>query len=582
MDGHPYCHRIGIHNMARKPVGLIYGVDDTPPFGVSVLLGLQHVFVMTAGWIMVVVIVTTIGGTEDQVANVLRMSMIASGIATILQSLANSPLGSGYFCPISAGPAYISASTIAGRTGGLSAIFGLSMISGLFEGLLSRVLPKLRPLFPPEVTGLVVTMVGVELITLGTPRFLGFQNGDGPHGTATAVAALTLATMIAPTVWGKGKIKLYPLLIGLVTGCVCAHLLGVFPTARVEQALAAPMFSLPRKAVPGWSFNVDLLPAFLIASLASTLKSVGDLTLCQKINDAEWTRTDMKSVSGGMLAGAIGTGLSGLLGGIGQSTFSSNVGLSLATGATSRAIAIPCGVLMIVLAFLPKLAAFFSVMPDPVMGAILVYVACYMIVAGVQVITSRMLDSRRVFVVGIPLIFGLSVDMVPGLFRGVPHHLQPLVSSSLAVSTLLVVALNLLFRIGVTKRQVLTFTHGVDDPDKVYEFMQTRGGAWGARRDVIMRATAALDEFLESTTAPGLVTGPLHAEVTFDEFNLDIDVRYDGTPFALTSARPTVEALAADATAVVGLSSFLILHYADRVTSEAVDGRCHVHMHFEH
>ena len=59
-------------------------------------------------------------------------------------------------------------------------------------------------------------------------------------------------------------------------------------------------------------------------------------------------------------------------------------------------------------------------MPDPVMGAILVYVACYMILAGIQVITSRMLDARRIFVVGIALIFGLSVDMVPGLYGNVP------------------------------------------------------------------------------------------------------------------------------------------------------------------
>src|SRR6185295_6978078 len=101
--------------MPKKPAGLIYGVDDKPPPGVAWLLGLQHVFVMTAGWIMVVVIVTTVGGTEDEVANVLRMSMIASGIATILQSLANSRIGSGYFCPISAGPAYISSSILAGR-----------------------------------------------------------------------------------------------------------------------------------------------------------------------------------------------------------------------------------------------------------------------------------------------------------------------------------------------------------------------------------------------------------------------------------------------------------------------------------
>src|SRR6185436_16627096 len=124
--------------MAKKPHGLIYGVDDKPPLTVSALLGLQHVIVMTAGWIMVVVIVTTIGGTPDVVANVLRMSMIASGIATMLQSLPNSPVGSGYFCPISAGPAYISASILAGRAGGLSLVSAMTVTSGLFEALLAR------------------------------------------------------------------------------------------------------------------------------------------------------------------------------------------------------------------------------------------------------------------------------------------------------------------------------------------------------------------------------------------------------------------------------------------------------------
>ena len=216
--------------MPKKPAGLIYGVDDKPPAAVAWLLGLQHVFVMTAGWIMVVVIVTAIGGTEEQVENVLRMSMIASGIATMLQALVKGPVGSGYFCPISSGPAYVSASMIAGRMGGLPSVFTLTFLSGVFEGLLSRVLPRLRPLFPPEVTGLVVTMVGIELITLGSPRFLGFHGGAGPTGTATAIAALTLAAMVAPSVWGKGKLKLFPLLIGLGVGCLCAFLFGAFPT----------------------------------------------------------------------------------------------------------------------------------------------------------------------------------------------------------------------------------------------------------------------------------------------------------------------------------------------------------------
>jgi xanthine permease XanP len=568
--------------MAKKPAGLIYGVDDKPPLTAAALLGLQHVSVMSVGWIFVVVVITGIGGTQEEVTNVLRMSMIASGIATILQSLPNSPVGSGYFCPISSGPAYISASILAGKVGGLRAVFTMTLLSGLFEGLLARVVTRLRPLFPPEVTGLVVTMVGVQLVALGCRRFLGFQDGAGLQGTVTTVAIVTLAAMIGPTVWGKGRLKLYPVLIGLAVGYLLAYFLGVFQTERLQGMLAAPMISMPQKIHTDWSFDLALLPAFLIASLASTLKSVGDLTLCQKINDADWKRTDMQSVSGGIFAVAIGTGLSGLLGGIGQSTFSSNVGLSLATGATSRLIAIPSGILMILLAFLPKLAAFFAVMPDPVMGAILIYAACYMILAGIQVITSRMLDARRIFVVGIALIFGLSVDMVPGLYRDVPAQIQPLFSSSLAVSTIFVVVLNLLFRIGITKRQLLELTPGVDGSQKIFEFMETKGGLWGARRDVIVRATAALNEFAESAAALGLVNGKARVEVSFDEFNLDMDIRYDGQLMEFPSRRPTEDALLADEKATVGLSGFLIRQYTDRVRSEVVNGRCRIQLHFDH
>jgi Permease family len=83
-------------------------------------------------------------------------------------------------------------------------------------------------------------------------------------------------------------------------------------------------------------------------------EGIGDLTLCQKINDANWKRTDMKSVSGGILAGAISTTIAGLGGGMGQSTFSSNVGLTVATGATSRVIALPTGLFVIALAFFPE------------------------------------------------------------------------------------------------------------------------------------------------------------------------------------------------------------------------------------
>jgi xanthine permease XanP len=99
---------------------------------------------------------------------------------------------------------------------------------------------------------------------------------------------------------------------------------------------------------------------------------------------------------------------------------------------------------------------------------------------------------------------------------------------------------------------------------------------------VIMRATAALNEFVESAAGLGLVNGKAQAEVRFDEFNLDIDIRYDGQLMEFPSSRPTEDALLFDDKGVASLSGYLIRQYADRVSSEVVNGRCRVQLHFDH
>jgi xanthine permease XanP len=569
--------------MAKKPANLIYSVDEKPPLSTLLLLGLQHVSVLSVGWIFVVVIVTGIGGTSEQAKNVIQISMIVSGIATILQARTKGPVGSGYLCPMSCGPAYIAASISAGKVGGLPLVFGSVIVSGVFEALLSRVMQRLRALFPSEVTGLVVSMVGIELIVLAAPRFLGFTGpGSSRHLLPIAVALLTLAVMIGPTVWSEGMLRLYPVLLGLVVGYLSAYAVGLLTWPQLNVVLAAPLINLPTRAQSGWAFSLAMLPAFLIASLASTLKTVGDLTLCQKINDAEWKRTDMKSVSGGVLAGSICTIGAGLLGGAGQSTFSGNVGLAIATKATSRHVALPCGIILILLAFCPKLSAVFTVMPQPVMGAILVYVACFMILAGVQVMTSRMLDARKTFVVGISLIFGLSVRMVPGLYADVPDALSSLFSSSLSLATVLVIVLNLLFRIGIRTRVALQLDPRADSAEKIFTFMQVQGATWGARKEVIDRATYAMNEFMEAAGTLDLARGKIAAEVSFDEFNLDVNLRYDGVLMEFPQERPTQVDLLSDETGVAKLAGFLIRNYVDRIKSDCVDGRCRIQFHFDH
>jgi NCS2 family nucleobase:cation symporter-2 len=90
--------------------------------------------------------------------------------------------------------------------------------------------------------------------------------------------------------------------------------------------------------------------------MASCLKTVGDLTVAQKINDAEWVRPDMKNIGGGTLANGIGTALAGLFGTVGMNASSANIGVSGATGVTSRRIGFAIGGLFVVLAFMPKLS----------------------------------------------------------------------------------------------------------------------------------------------------------------------------------------------------------------------------------
>ena len=566
-----------------KPANLLYDVDETPPLFAMFVLAVQHVFVISVGWIFVVVFVTSIAGTPQQSQSIIRMAMIASGVATILQARTKGPVGSGYLCPFSCGPSYLAASILAGKTGGLPLVFGLTTCSGIFEGLFSRVMQRLRALFPPEVTGLVVAVVGIELIRMGCPRFLGYTGpGTEPDTRHIVVALVTLAAMVVPTIWGKGKLRLYPVLLGLCAGYISSIGLGVLTGSEFGGLLAGPMFSLPHRVPGGMTFSLVLLGPFLIASVSSMLKTGGDVTLCEQIKDANWKRTDMKSVSGGILAGSIGTTLATLLGGVGQSTFSSNVGLSMATGATSRVIALPTGLILIALAFFPKLAAIFSGMPPPVMGAVLIYVACFMIVGGLQVLMSRMLDARKIFVVGISLIFGLSVEIVPQLYRTVPGAIRPLFDSALSLTTVLVVLLNLVFRIGVAKRRNIELVPGPDNRQTISRIMEEQGAAWGMRKEVELRAVDALTEFMNSAQMRLQLTSPAVAvQVEFDEFKLEVNIDYDGRPVNLPEELPPLEALA-DEGGIALLSGYMIRQFADRVKVTCQGGHCRVHLYFEH
>jgi xanthine permease XanP len=569
--------------VAKKPANLIYGLDESPSLATTLLLGLQHILALSSAFVYPVILVQETGMLAAQAERMIHTSMIVMGIATILQTLRYGRIGSGYLCPEQVGPAYLPVSILAVKTGGLPLLAGMTLVSGLFGVVLSRLMGRLRPFFPAEVTGTIVTMVGLALIPVAIPRFLGIAKSHVViDPLSVSIASVTFFVMVGVTVWGSSTLRLYAVLIGVVVGSVCAYASGLVTDEHLRRLEQASLLDLPSFPGEGWSFTGALLVPFLMTALASSLKAVGDLTTCQKVNDAEWKRPDMKSISGGILADACGVMLSGGVGNMGQSTSTANVGLSIATGATSRRIGFACGGILIVLAFIPKLAVLFAIMPNPVIGALLFFAASFMIVAGVQILTSRMMDARKTFVVGVSIILGLSVHMLPGVYHSVPTMLLPAFTSSLSVATLSAMLLNLLFRIGISQRAKLQIDPRADSSEQIFLFMEKQGSAWGARREVIDRAKAAMNEFVEAVSLLEPTISRIDAEVSFDEFSLDIDMRYDGELMEFPSTRPADADLLGDERAVAKLAGFLIRNYVDRVKSDRINGRCRVQFHLEH
>lgn len=441
--------------MATKPAGLIYGLDDKVPPLTLALLAVQHIFLMSSTLVLPVVMVTEIGGSFGEVQAVVALTMIACGVGTILQALRLPGIGSGYLCPNLCGPNFFASAMSAAWLGGLPLMRGMTIFAGLVEIVFARFFHRLSFLFPTEVTGLVVFMVGVALIPVGTSQFLHINfEGEPIDTTSTAVAAITFMIMAGMNVWGGKTARLNALLVGMAVGYVLSALLGLLPMSRFEEVARAPWFGLP--VFDGMfkiSFEWSLVPVFLIVSICGALKSYGNLVLCEKVNDDSWTEPDKRNIGRGLVADGACVAISGLIGGLASDTSSSNVSLSAASGATARIIAFAAGGLFAVLGFSPKLSALLSIMPAPVSGAIVVFVVCFMVLSGMQIMLSGKPDVRKTFALGTALCFGLSLDMLPQLYVSLPPYLRPLFESSLTLSTVVAVALFQLMRIGAARQQ---------------------------------------------------------------------------------------------------------------------------------
>jgi NCS2 family nucleobase:cation symporter-2 len=274
--------------------------------------------------------------------------------------------------------------------------------------------------------------------------------------------------------------------------------------------------------------------------------------------------------------------LAGLAGSVGINTSTMSVGLSSAIGVASRQVAFAVGAMFLLLGFFPKIAVLFAVMPRAVVLASLMFTVTFIIVNGLQILTSRVLDTRRTLVVGLSLIAGVAVEAFPGTAASLPASLAPIVGTSLVFSTVVALALNLLFRIGVRQNADLTLAGDSNDDQKVQDFFARQAALWGARPDVANRATFGVIQLVDTIRQDFWSGGAMLMNASFDEFNLDVRLAYRGDVPEFPEQRPTPEEIRETEQGARLLAGFMLRRNADWVSAEWKDGTANVLFHFDH
>ena len=567
---------------AKKPATLAYGLEEAPPALVMWISAVQHVGMCAIFMIYPLIVLRQAGLPADQIINILQLGLLVIAVATLLQALPRGPVGSRMLAPSIFTGIYLAPSLLAVKVGGLPLAWGMTIFAGLLETALSRIWSRLRPFIPPESAGLVVFLIGT-IIGLAALRVL---LDESPSGALTprdaAVAGCALAVMAALNIWNKGRPKLFCILIGMVVGYFISGAVGLLTLDDLSGVLNSPLFAVPSISRVSFAFDWTLVVPFGVTGLAAAMTSTAVLTTYQRLTDSEWVRPDMTSIGRGVLADGVATTISGLLGTYGVTVSSANVGLVAATGVASRRIAFPIAALLVLAALQPALIGVLTIMPRPVMAAAMLFTAVFIIINGVQIISTRVLDGRRTLVIGMGMMSFFTVSVYPAAFERAPQWAQPLVSSPFVMAIVVALSLNLVFRIGIRRKVEATIDPGALDVAEISRFIESNAGIWGARRDVISRLEFAVQQTAEAVVAFCEPKGFATLAISYDEFVIDAIVTYDGATLEFPDQPPTGEEIVETEDGHRRLAGFLIRRFADRMCATRDGDQTMVHLHFDH
>ncbi len=385
----------------------IYDLDDQPPLGLAALYGFQWAIIIFPIFITSAILPARVlqMGPADEV-RFLQLILLSAGVFTTVQCLW------GHRYPIIEGPsAALLLTFLVVAPYGLPAVQAGGITGGLL--LMAAVIivkpERIISIMTPNVIGVILMLISLTLL----PYMSELMSGAGsPTGEASAVKFLLsvglVLLMSAMAYRLRGFFKTVWPLAGMVIGTAVFF---AMEHPSFNHLLSSSWFSIPPDMIPSKpKLTISAVIAFAVSYVAVVVNSVGSIQAIANITNRERLAA---AIPRGIFINGVAGVLCGLMGIIGTVSYSTSPGIVLSMRVSSRFAVAWCGVVLILAAFIPKLAAFFMLVPPPVVGAAMCTALGIQIGAALEIVTESGIEERSYYIVGLPVVLGTLIGFLP-------------------------------------------------------------------------------------------------------------------------------------------------------------------------
>ena len=291
---------------------------------------------------------------------------------------------------------------------GVSATMGGLMASGLVYVAISQAVRVrgtgwLNRLLPAVVVGPVIMVIGLALAPVAVSMATGETSDTIGYGQAIFLSMASLLVTLVLAVFGRGLLRLIPIMGGIVTGYALALIMGVVDFTPVHEAawLALPSFTAPSFQ---WAAILFMIPV----AIAPAVEHIGDMVAIGSVTRKNYL--EKPGLHRTLLGDGLATTTAALFGGPPNTTYSEVTGAVTLTRAFNPTYMIVAAVIAIVLAFIAKLGALLQTIPGPVMGGIMTLLFGSIAVVGMNTLVragQSLTAPRNLVVVSLILVFGI-------------------------------------------------------------------------------------------------------------------------------------------------------------------------------